>query len=246
MPQPLQESLFALASNLVKNVENAERELSLAMESTLPALTAIRSFREDLVPVQASLKEVEDHLAIVRSRHEVERPPPDQGAGDESACSICLEGPPSKRCNWEAVCRHKFHKACIESYFNSRVTHVPCPFCRIPIIEEDFWAPYVQNENTDEAWEDCLAALCDASFAIMGFKVWVNTSLTRCSNRINSSADRDGSTPLTGFFVDCFLNSPLTSIKSSFSGIYNEMNRFRMLRSGGSPEEAESIPQQTL
>lgn len=237
MPQPLHAYLFRLVSKLVKDVEGAEIRLS----RTSPHLSLIRSFQRDLLEVQVRLNEVEDHLSLLRRRHAMEGSPPSQEVGEYKACTICLEGTPSNPCDWAAICRHKFHKACIEAYINSCEIVAACPFCRIPIIEEDLSELYVANEHTHAAWVNCVGALNDASLAMVAFKAWVKTCSMKCSRIFDGSADQDERETLVERIGDCFETDPLLDLKVSGSGIVNEMNKFRVLRDGGSLEEANSI-----
>lgn len=88
----------------------------------------------------------------IRVRHDAEAAPSAYVHGDENACSICLDGPPDNSFDWRGVCNHAFHKECIDTFFNTCGATARCPFCRVPIVEEDFMGGGVRNEATDNCW----------------------------------------------------------------------------------------------
>uniref|UniRef100_A0A5K0VDB2 RING-type domain-containing protein n=1 Tax=Nymphaea colorata TaxID=210225 RepID=A0A5K0VDB2_9MAGN len=51
-------------------------------------------------------------------------------------CPICLEGFGTDREARETPCRHRYHKDCIDKWFEN---HSTCPVCRfqMPLVEEN-------------------------------------------------------------------------------------------------------------
>lgn len=113
-------------------------------------------------------------LSDLRKRHVADVRRPTYVPGEEEACPICLEGPPSHPLNWKGVCNHAFHGDCIYEYFESCAVKAECPVCRLSLEADDFAAGGSVNDiNSMFAyWHVCLQHLLRLQEALLFCYEW--------------------------------------------------------------------------
>lgn len=238
MPVPLWRPLEDSVNGMVEDVGHILEDLEMDLMQDVLDEGPIADFREKCDLLQSELEDIYYALDTIKLRHNAERHASQYIQDGEEGCSICYEEF-SIPCDWKTICGHAFHKDCIFSYFLSCEVKAACPYCRIPIVAEDFSGEGVFNLSTEASWIICNRGIRAVCKSLDKCTQWIESAIGRCTHVLEAS--EAGASDLTALISKLLLHTmrnPFENLDVICSNMCRELAKFRGLRIGMDAVEA--------
>lgn len=216
---------------MVADVQQILEDLEMDLMQDLLDDGPIADFLDKCDMLHSELEDVKSALDTIKLRHNGERDA-SRYIQDDEGCSICYEET-SVPCDWKAVCGHAFHKNCIFSYFLSCEVNAACPYCRIPIVAEDFSGGGVFNLLTYSSWTVCNKEINAISKSLGVCAKWIENAIDKCTQVLQvSEYETSNSTSFVSELLLHTMRNPFEDMEVICLIACRELARFRALRLG--------------